>query len=74
LTVNKDSVHPLDLNTVTFKQLLAHPYFPYGTAKAILIYRKEHQRFGDINDLRNIPGINDSVMEKIGPYIRVDKP
>jgi competence ComEA-like helix-hairpin-helix protein len=74
LTVNKDSVHPLDLNTVTFKQLLAHPYFPYGTAKAILIYRKEHQRFSDINDLRNIPGINDSVMEKIGPYITVEKP
>ena len=74
LTVNTDSVHPLDLNTITFKELMVHPYFPYGMAKAIMLYRKDHKIIKSIEDLKSIPGINDSVFRKIRPYIKVELP
>lgn len=72
LTVNPDSVHRIELNTVTFKELLSHPYFPFEITKAIMMYRKEHKLFRDISELRTIPVINDSVYKKISAYIQID--
>ncbi len=74
IIVNSDSVHPMDLNTVSFKEMMGHPYFPYGMAKAIMLYRKEHKVFRSVEELRNIPGINDSVMIRIRPYVRASTP
>ena len=71
LTVNPDSVHPVNLNTVTFKKLLAHPYFPFEITKAIMIYRKDHKKFENIEELRNISIISDSVYRKIRAYVKV---
>ena len=42
LWVNRDSIHPIDLNTVTFKELLRHPYFPFATTKSIMVYRQKN--------------------------------
>jgi DNA uptake protein ComE-like DNA-binding protein len=71
LTVNPDSVHRINLNTVTFKELLSHPYFPFEITKAIMMYRKDHKQFRDISELRNIPLIDDSVFMKINAYLEV---
>jgi DNA uptake protein ComE-like DNA-binding protein len=73
LVVNPDSVHPLNLNTVTFKQLLAHPYFPYVITRAIMIYRKDHKMFKSVEELRNISIISESVLNKIRAYLKVGK-
>jgi len=72
LSVNPDSVHPLNLNTVTFKQLLAHPYFTFEVTKGIMLYRKDHKKFGSINELRNIKVISDSIFGRIKDYLKVD--
>ncbi len=45
LTVNPDSIHKINLNSVTFKELLTHPYFPFEVTKNIMIYRKDHKKF-----------------------------
>ncbi|HTX88903.1 MAG TPA: helix-hairpin-helix domain-containing protein [Bacteroidales bacterium] len=74
LTVNPDSVHPMDLNRATFKELMSHPYFSYGMAKAIMLYRKEHKTFREVSEILSISGINDSVYRKLLPYIRVQPP
>ncbi len=71
LTVNPDSVHPIDLNNVTFKGLLAHPYFPFAITKGIMIYRKDHKLFKSMDELTLIPGICDSIFRKIRPYIMI---
>jgi DNA uptake protein ComE-like DNA-binding protein len=73
LVVNSDSVHPLNLNMVTFKQLLAHPYFPYEITRAIMIYRKDHKMFQSVGELRKISIISDSVYRKIRVYVKVGK-
>jgi len=72
LAVNPDSVHPINLNTVTFKELLAHPYFPFEVTKAIMLYRKEHKKFVQPEELKNIKTISDSAYRKMKVYIKVE--
>ena len=72
LAVNPDSVHPIDLNTVTFKELLAHPYFPFDITKAIMIYRKDHKKFISTSELKNIRAISDSAYRKMRGYVKVE--
>ncbi|MCX6245369.1 MAG: helix-hairpin-helix domain-containing protein [Bacteroidetes bacterium] len=71
LTVNPDSVHKIDLNTVTFKEMLSHPYFPFEVTKAIMLYRKEHKKFGGIEELKSIKAIPDSAYRKMEHYVKV---
>lgn len=72
LMLNPDSVRRIDLNAVTFKELLSHPYFPFELTKNIMIYRKEHRKFKDKSELLLIKAINDSVYGKITPYIKIN--
>jgi competence ComEA-like helix-hairpin-helix protein len=73
LAVNPDSVHPINLNMVTFKELLAHPYFPFEITKAIMLYRKDHKRFISAGELKNIKVISDSAYRKMRVYVKVEK-
>ena len=72
LVVNPDSVHPINLNTITFKELLAHPYFPFEITKAIMLYRKDHKKFVSAGELKNIKAISDSAYRKMKMYVTVD--
>lgn len=66
-----DSVHPFDLNTVTFKELLRHPYFPFAATKNIMIYRQKNKLFRSLDELKKIEGINDSVYRRMIIYLRL---
>lgn len=72
LAVNPDSVHLINLNTVTFKELLAHPYFPFEITKAIMLYRKDHKKFVNPGELKNIKAISDSAYRKMRVYVKVE--
>jgi DNA uptake protein ComE-like DNA-binding protein len=71
LWVNPDSVHPIDLNTVTFKELLRHPYFPFAITKNIMLYRQKNKSFRNLDELRKIEGINDSIFRRVFVYLRL---
>jgi len=70
--VSPDSVRRIDLNHITFKELLRHPYFPYEVTKAIMIYRQKNKQFRSLEELKSIEGISDSLFRRVFPYIRVD--
>lgn len=70
--VGEYPVRQIDLNTVTFKEMMAHPYFPYEITRNLMIYRKEHKRFSSVEELLQVKFINDSVFGRIKPYVRVD--
>ena len=72
LFVNTDSIHKINLNTVTFKQLLAHPYFPFEITKAIMLYRKDKKKIVAIDELRTVKGMTDTTFRKIQPYIKTE--
>lgn len=63
-------VKKIDLNTVTFKELLRHPYFPFEITRSIMIYRKEHGKINHVEELEDIKFMNDSLFRKIKPYVR----
>jgi DNA uptake protein ComE-like DNA-binding protein len=71
LRVNPDSIHPFDLNTATFKELLHHPYFPFATTKNIMIYRQKNKKFKTLDELKGIEGINDSLFRRMILYLRL---
>ncbi|MCX6305607.1 MAG: helix-hairpin-helix domain-containing protein [Bacteroidetes bacterium] len=71
LRVNPDSIHPLDLNLVTFKELLHHPYFPFVITKNIMIYRQKNKRFKTLEELKNIQGVSDSLFRRMIIYLRL---
>jgi len=72
LRVDPDSVRKINLNTVTFKELLFHPYFPFGITKNIMLYKKEHKYFHNVDELLNVTNINDSIFRKMKPYVRIE--
>ncbi|MFZ4563692.1 MAG: ComEA family DNA-binding protein [Bacteroidales bacterium] len=71
LKVNPDSVKPIDLNVVTFKELLRHPYFPFPVTKNIMIYRQKNKNFKSLEELRKIDGVSDSLFRRMVVYLRL---
>ncbi len=61
-----------DLNTVTLEELKTHPYFKYKLSHAIVNYRQHHGPFKQMEELKNIVLVNDSVYQKITMYLRVN--
>ncbi|MQY53110.1 MAG: hypothetical protein GH154_01740 [Firmicutes bacterium] len=62
--------HPLDLNTVSFDQLLKLPVIDSRLARAVILYRQQ-KGFTEVEELKNVPGMSDEIFEGIAPYIKV---
>lgn len=57
-----------NINSATTDQLRM-PYLPFNVANAIVQYRNHKGQFTSVNDLKNIPIIDDELFEKIAPYL-----
>jgi len=66
----RSEVAPLILNTDSVKQLIKHPYISYDMAWVLINYRKQHGDIKGIEDLSNIKAINDSIIQKLRPYLK----
>lgn len=64
-------VKRIDLNHASFKMLVHHPYIDYETTKNIVNSRRELNGFRYIAEIRNVPGINDSIYQKLRHYLYV---
>ena len=64
-----DSVRLLQVNSLSVRRLAAHPYLRFEDAKAIYTLRRNRFTLDSIGDLRAIPTLPDSVIEKIAPYL-----
>jgi competence protein ComEA len=62
---------PVDLNTATLDQLDALPGIGPVLAQRILDWRAEHGRFSTVEELAEVSGIGDSVLEQVRPLVRV---
>lgn len=61
----------IDINTCTKDQLLTIPNIGESKALKIIQYRDEKGLFNNIEDIKNVSGIGDSLYEKIKNYIKV---
>jgi competence protein ComEA len=62
---------PLDLNTATEEQLEALPGIGPATAAAIVSYRREHGRFGSVDELLEVRGIGEAKLAELRSKVRV---
>ncbi len=71
LFVHPDSVVKIELNQVPFKELMRHPYFPFAAAKNIILYRQKNKMIRSVDELKEIPGVTDSLFRRMVRYIRL---
>lgn len=71
ITVDSSLIRKIDLNSVTFKDLLRHPYFEYYLVKAIFQKKDEIKRFDSLGQLRSIPVMYEELYLKISGYLEV---
>ncbi len=71
LRINPAGVKKMSLNTVTLARMSAHPYVGEKTAKNILMYREGIGRYQSVEQLRQVPLMNEEIYRKIAPYFTV---
>lgn len=72
LLLGNGQPNKISINTADVNILRAHPYINYKIANVIVQYRNQHGLFGDVGELKKIHAINDSIFQKINPYLSVD--
>jgi competence protein ComEA len=70
-TILKPGISPLNLNRADRSQLLQLPGVGEGLAQRIEEYRREHG-FRQLEDLRRVPGIGPTMLERLRPFVYVD--
>lgn len=60
-----------DVNTVSLDELKTHPYFKYKLSNAIVNYRAQHGAYKELDDLKKIVIVNDSIYQNITRYLKI---
>jgi competence protein ComEA len=63
----------ININTADAEQLATLPGIGQVKAEAIIKYRKDKGKFKNINDLKEVKGIGDKMIEKIKPEVTTGK-
>lgn len=69
VVVRPEAVKQISINTATFDDLRKHPYLTFKQMNAIIQYRKQHGNYKDLDGLRPIAILNETVLNKIAPYL-----
>ena len=72
LTVDADDVRRFSLDTIGLKQLVKHPYIEYYQARDLIRLRDRGQHFRSEDDLRALPSMTDSTLQRLLPYLVFD--
>ncbi len=71
ITINKNGIKQINLNTASANDLKQHPYIKWNLANVIVQYRSQHGEFHSIDDLKKINILTDEEFEKIEPYLNL---
>ena len=63
----------VDLNSASVAELQAVRGIGQSLAKRIVAFRDEHGPFERVDDLLKVRGIGEKSLEKLRPYVRVEK-
>lgn len=69
LIYHNSSIQKININTASIEVLKAHPYIRYNLANAIIQYRSQHGQFNSVTDIKKIVLVNDSIYNKVQPYL-----
>lgn len=68
LVIDMKTVKRYSLNTVSFDELKSHPYVGEKVARNIILFREGLKGYSDIEQLRQVPLMNEEIYRKIAPY------
>lgn len=71
LVLSNNQVRTININTADAAALKAHPYISWNIANAIVQYRNQHGVYASPDDLRRIVIIDESLLNKLRPYLAV---
>ncbi len=70
ISVDSTLIKKLNVNTVTLKQLMKHPYIDFSIAKRIILLRKDKGgKFHNLSELQEIDMLYKALFLKIKPYL-----
>ena len=69
LFVDPNGIIPLDVNNASLDELKRHPYLDYYQAKAIVQMREKAGPYLNIDEIKNIPIIDNETYTHIAPYL-----
>jgi DNA uptake protein ComE-like DNA-binding protein len=72
MAINPQAVHKLRLNTATEQELRTHPYIGEKIAKNIILLRDGLKGFSNLEQLRQVPLMNEENYRKIAPYCTLE--
>ena len=72
LIINPNGVKKLRLNTATVEDMKTHPYIGEKLAKNIVLFREGLIQYERVEQLRQVPLMNEDVYRKISPYFSLD--
>ena len=67
--IKTHEIHPINLNTASFKQLAAHPYIGYEATKRLQRYRRLYGTIADTTQLRSTGIFTEEQFERLKPYL-----
>jgi DNA uptake protein ComE-like DNA-binding protein len=71
LTLDVMSVKTININNCSVSQLNKHPYISNNIAIALVNYRNAHGKYAQMADLKKCMAMNDNLLKKIAPYLRL---
>lgn len=71
ISVKPEKIKKLNINKIEFKELLRHPYISYELTSQIFKLIKKQGQLNNIEQLKKIDLVNDSIFKKIVPYLSV---
>ena len=71
LIANPNLIRKMEMNSVTFKEMVRHPYFEYYLVKAIFNYKDRIRTFDSVEQVKQIDNIYPELFDKIKPYLEV---
>jgi DNA uptake protein ComE-like DNA-binding protein len=72
MLVDKGKIRKININKITIKEMMKHPYIEFYVAKSIINYRNQKGAFADINEIREAKLIYQELYLKIEPYLSVN--
>lgn len=68
LIINTKPVRKFNINTATYDDMKPHPYIGEKVARNIILYREGLKAYSNIEQLKQVPLMNEEIYRKIAPY------
>jgi DNA uptake protein ComE-like DNA-binding protein len=72
LLLEPQHLRKINVNTCTVKKLKSHPYISNSVAKLMVKYREHHGFYERLEELQDLPLIDEQLFRKIVVYLEID--